>query len=149
MLRIYEAIIRKEEDGYSVEFPDIAGCTTQGENLEEAYLMGYDALGLMLQESVESGQSLPEASFKGKCTDDGFVAIFAVDMDAIDFTERYVTVKEASDMLGVSHARIQALIRTGDIQSEKVGTARFIDQRSVMDYRDRRKGAGRPKRQSV
>jgi len=145
MIKVYEAIITPEESGYSVEFPDIPGCTTQGNDLEDAYLMGYDALGLMLQEITESGDSIPAATFGNKTDGAGSIAVFAVNMDALDFTERYVTVKEASDMLGVSHVRIQALIKSGDIQSEKVGTSRLINQKSVIAYQERRQGAGRPK----
>lgn len=149
MIKVYEAIITPEENGYGVEFPDIPGCSSQGKTLEEAYIMGYDALGLMLQELFESGEGLPAASFGNKCPSDSIMAIFAVEMGALAFTERYVTVREASDMLSVSHVRIQALIKSGDLQSEKIGTSRLIDQRSVMDYRERRKGAGRPKREAI
>jgi excisionase family DNA binding protein len=144
MLKMYEAIIEPEEGiGYSVEFPDIP-CSTQGETLEEAYEMAYDALGLMLEELSESGKGYPMATFGRKAPDGGIVAVFAVDTSQ-SFTEKYVTVKQACDMLRVSHARVQALIKSGDIISEKVGTARMIDQRSVIDYRSRRQGAGRPK----
>ena len=46
---VYPAILTKEkEGGYSVAFPDVPGCYTQGENLSEAIEMAEDALGLML-----------------------------------------------------------------------------------------------------
>ncbi len=41
---IYPAIFHKQEKGYWVEFPDIPGCLTEGETLEEAFLMAGDAL---------------------------------------------------------------------------------------------------------
>ncbi len=42
---IYPAIFHKtEQNGYWVEFPDISGCLTEAENLEEALLMAGDAL---------------------------------------------------------------------------------------------------------
>lgn len=46
---IYPAIFKKEEVGYSVRFPDLSGCNTEGDNLEEAYEMAFDALGLYLE----------------------------------------------------------------------------------------------------
>ncbi|MBQ1659371.1 MAG: type II toxin-antitoxin system HicB family antitoxin [Clostridia bacterium] len=46
---VYPAIFTKEaEGGYSVSFPDVKGCYTQGETLTEALEMAEDALGLML-----------------------------------------------------------------------------------------------------
>lgn len=46
---VYPAVFTKEkEGGYSVAFPDVAGCYTQGETLSEAIEMAEDALGLML-----------------------------------------------------------------------------------------------------
>ncbi len=46
---VYPAIFTKESDGgYSVSFPDVKGCYTQGETLTEALEMAEDALGLML-----------------------------------------------------------------------------------------------------
>lgn len=46
---VYPAIFTKEaEGGYSVSFPDVKGCYTQGETLTEALEMAEDVLGLML-----------------------------------------------------------------------------------------------------
>lgn len=46
---VYPAIFTKEaEGGYSVSFPDVKGCYTQGDTLSEAIEMAEDALGLML-----------------------------------------------------------------------------------------------------
>ena len=46
---VYPAIFTKEaEGGYSVSFPDVKGCYTQGKTLPEAIEMAEDALGLML-----------------------------------------------------------------------------------------------------
>lgn len=46
---VYPAIFHKEEEGgYWVEFPDLPGCHTDGETLEEAFLMAGDALNCWL-----------------------------------------------------------------------------------------------------
>ena len=44
----YPAIFHPEETGYSVEIPDIEGCFTQGDTMDEAVRMAQDAIGLML-----------------------------------------------------------------------------------------------------
>ena len=45
----YPAIFHPEATGYSVSVPDIEGCFTQGENMEEAISMAKEAVSLMLE----------------------------------------------------------------------------------------------------
>ena len=58
----YPAIFTKEENGYSVAFPDIEGCFTCGDTLPEAMEMAEDALCLMLYDHEEDGEAIPTAS---------------------------------------------------------------------------------------
>lgn len=46
----YPVILHKEDVGYSVTVPDIDGCYTQGETMDEAITMAQDAMGLMLED---------------------------------------------------------------------------------------------------
>ena len=46
----YPAVFHPEEHGYSVSVPDLAGCFTQGDTLEEAVEMAREAVGLMLED---------------------------------------------------------------------------------------------------
>lgn len=47
----FPVILHKECDGgYSVFMPDLEGCNTQGDTLEEAYEMASDAIGLYLDD---------------------------------------------------------------------------------------------------
>ena len=46
----YPAIFHPEESGYSVVIPDIDGCFTEGDTLEEAMDMAFDAIGLCLED---------------------------------------------------------------------------------------------------
>lgn len=62
MLKIYPAIFHCEAIGYWVEFPDLPGCQTQGDSLEEAITMSQEALGLYLVSLEESHQPLPDPS---------------------------------------------------------------------------------------
>lgn len=51
---IYPAIFHKDEEhGYWVEFPDLPGCLTNGETLEEAFLMAGDALDCWFDDSMQ------------------------------------------------------------------------------------------------
>lgn len=49
----YPALFHKaEEGGFWVSFPDLPECLTQGENMEDAYSMAIDALGLALEDRI-------------------------------------------------------------------------------------------------
>ncbi|MDA8210276.1 MAG: toxin-antitoxin system HicB family antitoxin [Clostridia bacterium] len=48
------------EGGYVVEMPDLPGCLSQGETVEEAYTMIRDAQKLWLKTALELGREIPE-----------------------------------------------------------------------------------------
>lgn len=57
---VYPAIFTPEENGmYSVDFPDLDGCYTCGDNLTEAILMAEDALALMLYDYEKEKKEIP------------------------------------------------------------------------------------------
>lgn len=60
----YPAIFQMEAQGYSVFIPDIPGCMTQGDTMEEALAMAQEAIGLMLEGMAPAdypAASLPQA----------------------------------------------------------------------------------------
>lgn len=62
MLKIYPAIIHNEDGSYWIEFPDLEGCNTMGNTLEETMANAQEALGLYLASLEEVGQDLPHPS---------------------------------------------------------------------------------------
>ncbi|MCD7715491.1 MAG: type II toxin-antitoxin system HicB family antitoxin [Lachnospiraceae bacterium] len=69
-----------EEGGYWVTFPDIPECVTEGDDMEEAYSMAVDALGLALTERMKEKEVLPEASKVEDITEDGTVVVIQFDL---------------------------------------------------------------------
>lgn len=60
---VYPAVFTLEKDGsYSVEFRDLEGCYTCGDNLEEAIEMAEDVLALVLYEYEADNKAIPEPS---------------------------------------------------------------------------------------
>lgn len=60
---VYPAIFSPEDGGgYSVRFPDIANCFTDGNDLVEAMQMAEDVLCLMLYDLEQAGKAIPAAS---------------------------------------------------------------------------------------
>ena len=52
----------EDEQGYTVTFPDLQGCITEGDSLEEAIYMAKDALAGYLSIMEEDGEEIPVAS---------------------------------------------------------------------------------------
>jgi antitoxin HicB len=48
-----------EGGGYLVEFPDLPGCMSDGETVEEAILNGEDAMRCWLEAMREAGRPVP------------------------------------------------------------------------------------------
>ena len=56
----YMAFLTKEADGgYSVRFPQLEGCYTQGDTFEEALQMARDAMSLHLYGMEKDGEAIP------------------------------------------------------------------------------------------
>ena len=62
MKLVYPAIFKKEELGYSVVIPDLLGCCTQGDTLEDAIEMAEDAALGWLLTTLEENEEIPKAS---------------------------------------------------------------------------------------
>lgn len=81
MLKVYPAIFHKE-DGYWVEFPDLVGCQSCGNIIEETIEMAEEALGLYLADCVENKKALPKSSdISALSVTDGFINYIGVDVD--------------------------------------------------------------------
>ena len=59
---VYPAIFTYEDDGISVEFPDLPGCLTCADTTEEAIKMAKEALGLHLYGTEKENETIPVAS---------------------------------------------------------------------------------------
>lgn len=59
--RLYPAVFTKEDNCYWVRFPDMPGCFSEGNSLEEAYEMSQEAMGLWL-ENADGVFKTPESS---------------------------------------------------------------------------------------
>lgn len=77
----YPAVFHKaEEGGYWITFPDIPECITEGDNMEEAYNMAVDALGLALTDRIKEKQDLPKASDVDNIKEDGTIVVIQFDL---------------------------------------------------------------------
>lgn len=59
-IAIYPAIIERTEDGFSVFFPDLPGCTSAGSTVQQAALNAEDALAGHLLVSAQHGDEIAD-----------------------------------------------------------------------------------------
>lgn len=60
---VYPAVFTPEEEGgYSVFFPDLEGCYTCGDDLQDALFMAGDALAFVLYDYETDGKTIPVPS---------------------------------------------------------------------------------------
>ena len=79
---VYPAIFSPSEDGgFTVSFPDVSGCYTEGDTLAEAIEHAKDALCLMLYDLEEREESIPvPTSINDVVTENGdIVSLVACD----------------------------------------------------------------------
>jgi predicted RNase H-like HicB family nuclease len=61
-LRFFAAFVPEEDGRVSVFFPDVPGCVTWGQDMDEALAMSLEALEGHLEALVESGEPIPKPS---------------------------------------------------------------------------------------
>lgn len=87
--RIYPAVFHPEEvGGYSVDFPDLLGCVTEGDTLEEAIRMATDALGIYLYSLKEDGEEAPKASDPADIKVSGRDFVSLITYDEVAYVKR-------------------------------------------------------------
>ena len=79
----YTAVFTPEDGGYSVDFPDLQGCYTSGDDMSDAVYMAQDALCLSLYDLEQDEKPIPKASKPQdiKATGEQFTSVIAVDTD--------------------------------------------------------------------
>ena len=94
---IYPAIFESDVDNrYSVSFPDLPGCFTEGDTLDDAYKMAQDALKLHLFSLEKDGEVIPPPTLPSdiKIPEEGFMSLVDVWMPAIRRSNQLKSVKK-------------------------------------------------------
>ena len=80
---VYTAVFTPEADGFSVRFPDVENCFTEGSNLADALDMAADALCMMLYDLEERQLEIPVPSsieaIQGQLNPGEFVSLVGCD----------------------------------------------------------------------
>lgn len=88
MKLVYPAVFEAEEDGgFYIQFPDVEGAGTQGDDLNDGLEMASDYLGLQLADYIEKDERLPRPSSpkeiekQYKNDDNKFTTLISVNID--------------------------------------------------------------------
>jgi len=79
---IYPAIFTKEDEGgYSILFPDLQGCYTQGEEMQDSLEMANDVLCFTLYDLEIENAEIPPPSDPStiKCDENSFITLVSCD----------------------------------------------------------------------
>ena len=80
---VFPAIFTPEEGGYTIVFPDVKNCFTEGNNLTEAMENANDILCMMLYDLERASKELPVASsvasIQATISGDEFVTLISCD----------------------------------------------------------------------
>ena len=86
----YPAIFTPEEDGtYSIDFPDLEGCYTCGDSIEDGLEMAEDALALVLYGYEKDGREIPAPSVPSALTLSGNEFVNYVACDTMAYRKMY------------------------------------------------------------
>lgn len=91
MLCAYPACFIKEENGYSVLFPDL-GTATCGDTLDEAMRMAVDCLAGALYMMKKNGETLPPPSQPGETDLEKLLAEFYEEGEAPPLSDTFVNM---------------------------------------------------------
>lgn len=86
MFKLYPAVIEQGNSGFGVFFPDLPGCTSGGDTVEEAINNAHEALSLHLAGMIEDGDPLPAATPLDQVTTDDDVQVAHITLIRVPVT---------------------------------------------------------------
>lgn len=112
----YPAIFRKEDVGFSVEFIDVPGAITQGDDLKEAFDMAKDVLYLIILDYINDLPK-PTMDFNSIELNEGdFISIIELDIEQYGRENSNKTVsttvtmpeylKEIAENIGINYSQL-------------------------------------------
>jgi len=84
----YPAVFHKEEKGYWVSFPDIPEALTEGDNMQAAYEMAVDCLGLALSVKADENEAFPHPSDPEAIPLNTDEFLVVIEFDLLDYKKR-------------------------------------------------------------
>lgn len=131
----YPIVIHKDEkSGYGVTVPDLPGCFSAGDTLEEAIESAHEAIACHLEGLLMDGVAIPrtaslEAHRETEGYKDGIWALASVDVSRLSGTAKRVNITVPARVLAIID---EAAAREGQSRSALLARAAlsYVEQRS-------------------
>jgi predicted RNase H-like HicB family nuclease len=144
---LFQAFLSPEEDGgYSVEFPDLPGCLTCGDDFEDAVEMAADAGMTWVAAQMKDNEPIP--TFQRHETPKGCESVFVSFETYPDYVVDgpVVSASEAARMLHVSRSRITQLLASGQLEGLRNDEGTWVTVASIGKRCASHPKAGRPRK---
>lgn len=145
---VYEVVLTPDEEDanlLNVVVPDIEGCFTFGEGVNDALNMADDAIRTCLAALLLAGEEIPEPTFGRKSEGESMVIALSVETDA-GYIIDGISPSEAAAMLGVSRSRVSQMIQSGKLVAHKGAAGTLVDKASVLARAAEPRKPGRPRK---
>ena len=86
---VYPAVFLKEKKGYSVDFPDLPGCYTCGDDLGDAIYMAEDVLAFTLYSMDKRGEEIPAPSVPNRIKHPKGSFVNYIKCDTLDYKKKH------------------------------------------------------------
>ena len=139
----YTCVLEREDDWWLASFPQLGDYGTQGHTREEALRQARDLLTLLLCDYAERGEEPPEPGEIVECVP----VTTDITPEVVEETH-YETQAEAAELLGVTRARVSALIASGQLESKVFNGRRKVSIESVNRWQASGRKPGRPAKAS-
>lgn len=142
---IYQAVLTPDEEGFSVEAPDLPGCFTHGDTVEEALSMAADAMSTYVAALLADGKQPPAfVQHEFPAGTKSFDIFFETSEDYIVDGE-VVSASKAAEELNVSKGRVSQMLDAGILEGFRRERKTFITMKSIQARKRSAPKAGRPK----
>lgn len=146
MRYVYEIIISPDDGMYSMEAPDLAGCFTWGNSVEEVLKKALDALETHIGAYLAGGEEVPPATFGHKAGTDDVLAVISFEATAASVGAPHIAARHAAERLGISKGRVSQLLSSGRLEGYRDGREFMVSVASLDRFEASRRGAGRPRK---
>lgn len=111
----YPAIFERVDDGFSVYFPDLNGCTSAGDSVEDATVNAEQALALHLSGMAEDGDPIPAATP---------IEVVEPDPEGTEAFRQLIRVEMPGRVMRINIIMDEGLLAAADAAAKRLGQSR-------------------------
>ena len=142
----FPIVIHKDEtSGYGVTVPDLPGCFSAGDSLDEAIESAHEAMTCHLEGLLMDGQPIPEQApleihQSDRAHKDGLWVIVPVDMSKLSSRAKRVNITMPARVLAIVD---ETAAREGDTRSGLLTRAALEQFHAILSHSQHARGSGR------